>query len=135
MAKLKQRILTIDDEPGVGILLKRVFEETGRFAVASETDAFRAVGQARAFRPDILLIDVNMPGQTGIEIAVQIRAEPWLRYRPIIFFTGLETRATPRLLSLGDGATEFLAKGATSETIIATVDRLLAACTGVPASN
>jgi two-component system alkaline phosphatase synthesis response regulator PhoP len=131
MPKLKQRILTIDDEPGVGILLKRVLEETGLYSVASESDAFRAVWRARAFRPDILLIDINMPGQTGIEIALQLRSEPWLRFRPIIFFTGLETRETPRALELGDGLTEFLAKGVSSETVIATVGRLLASCTGV----
>ena len=132
MSKLKPRILTIDDEPDVGVLLQRVFEETGRYSVASECDPFRAVSHARAFRPDILLIDINMPGQTGIEIAVQLRAEPWLRFRPIVFFTGLETRETPRQLALGDGATEFLAKGVASNVIIATVDRLLASCTGVP---
>src|SRR5882757_8843657 len=100
MSKLKPRILSIDDEPGVGMLLKSIFEETGRFTVAVENDPFRAVWQARAFKPDILLIDINMPGQTGIEIAVQLRAEPWLRFRPIVFFTGLETRVTPRSLAL-----------------------------------
>jgi CheY-like chemotaxis protein len=133
MSKLKPRILSIDDEPGVGALLKHIFEDTGRYAVAVESDPFRAVWRARAFKPDILLIDINMPGQTGIEIAMQLRKEPWLRYRPIIFFTGLETRETPRSLALGDGPTEFLAKGVPSQLIVATVDRLLASSTGVPA--
>jgi CheY-like chemotaxis protein len=132
MPKLKTRILSIDDDPGVGVLLKRVFEETGRYTVAGETDAFRALSQARAFRPDILLIDINMPGQSGIQIAVQLRAEPWLRYRPIVFFTGLETRETPRTLALGDGPTEFLAKGVPTTMIVAAVDRLLANWSGVP---
>lgn len=132
MAKLKPRILTIDDEPGVGILLKRILEDTGRYAVTSETDAYRAIAQARTFRPDILMIDINMPGKSGIEIAMQLRAEPWLRFRPIIFFTGLEIRDSPRALASGDGATVFLAKGVSSEVIVATVDRLLADFTGVP---
>ncbi len=129
--QLKPRILAVDDEPGVGALLSRIFEETGRYHITVEGDPFRAVERARAVRPDVLLIDINMPGKTGIEIAMQLRAEPWLRYRPIIFFTGLTTRETPLALQLGDGLTEFLAKGVSPETIVATVDRMLAETTGV----
>jgi CheY-like chemotaxis protein len=129
--QLKRRVLAVDDEPAVGILLSRIFEETGRYTVAVESDPFRAIERARTVRPDVLLIDINMPGKTGIEIATQIRAEPWLRYRPIIFFTGLTTREKPLALELGDGLTEFLAKGVSPEGIVATVDRMLAQTTGV----
>lgn len=129
--QLKPRVLAVDDEPGIGFLLSRIFEETGRYSIAVESDPFRAVERARAIRPDVLLIDINMPGKTGIEIATQLRAEPWLRYRPIIFFTGLATREKPLALELGDGLTEFLAKGTLPNVIVATVDRLLAQTTGV----
>lgn len=124
--KLKPRILCVDDDPGVGILLRRVFEETGRFHFAFETEPFHAVEAARKFRPDLLFVDINMPGQTGIQIATQLRREPWLRYRPIVFFTGLATRETPADLQLGDGPTEFLSKGVPTEAIVATADRLTA---------
>ena len=129
--QLKPRILAVDDEPAVGILLSRIFEETGRYSIAVESDPFRAVERARTLRPDLLLIDINMPGKTGIEIAMQLRADPWLRYRPIIFFTGLAMREKPLALELGDGLTEFLAKGSSPALIVATVDRLLAETTGV----
>lgn len=90
-----------------------------------EGEPFRALETARRFRPDILLIDINMPGKTGIQLALEMRAEPWLRYRPIVFFTGIATREEPLALKLGDGPTEFLAKGVPTQTIIDTIDRLV----------
>jgi CheY-like chemotaxis protein len=123
--KLKRRILSVDDDPGIGMLLARIFENTGRFTVALETDSFRAMETARRFRPDLLLVDINMPGKTGVQLAMQLRSEPWLRYRPIVFFTVLSNQQVPTSLTLGDGPTEFLSKGVPTEVIIATVDRLL----------
>ena len=123
--RLRPRILCIDDDPGIGTLLSRLFEEEGHYHFAFEADPFRAVTEARRFRPDLLLIDVNMPGQTGIQVATLLRNEPWLRYRPIILFTGLSTRDQPSSLTLGDGPTEFLAKGVSNETILATIHRLI----------
>jgi CheY-like chemotaxis protein len=123
--KLKPRVLCIDDDPGIGVLLTRLFEDTGRFHFTFETEPFRAVELARKFRPDLLMLDINMPGQTGIQIATQLRNEPWLRYRPIVLFTGLATREIPTVLQLADSPTEFLAKGVPTRVIVAMIDRLL----------
>lgn len=67
-----------------------------------------------------------MPGKTGIQVATQLRSEPWLRYRPIVFFTSLFTKDKLASMALGDGPTEFLPKGVATDEILATVDRLLA---------
>ncbi|MEA3211008.1 MAG: hypothetical protein QOE70_4065 [Chthoniobacter sp.] len=125
--KPNPRILAIDDDSSVLKLLGKVFEETGRFTFVGETDACQAVQVAQLFQPDLLLVDVNMPGRTGIQVAMLLRAEPWLRYQPIVFFTGVYTRGVPRCIALGDGATAFLAKGVPTQLIVETVDRLLAA--------
>ena len=130
--KLKRRILTVDDDPGIGALIVRLFEATNRYVVAVENEPFRAIEAARKFRPDILMLDVNMPGQTGIQLAKQLRSEPWLRFRPIILFTGLPTPQAALRLAMGDGPTEFLQKGVPIGTILETVDRLL---TEVPAPS
>ena len=123
--KLKRRILSVDDDPGIGALLVRLFEGTNRYIVAVESEPFRAIDSARKFRPDLLLLDVNMPGQTGIQLATKLRSEPWLRYRPIVLFTGLPTPQGALRLAMGDGPTEFLQKGVPLDTILETVDRLL----------
>ena len=123
--KLKRRILTVDDDPGIGALIVRLFEGTDRYVVTVENEPFRAVEAARKFRPDLLMLDVNMPGQTGIQLAKQLRNEPWLRFRPIILFTGLPTPQGALRVAMGDGPTEFLQKGVPLATILETVDRLL----------
>lgn len=123
--QLKRRLLSVDDDPGIGILLTRLFQGTGRYLVEVQQDPFLALATARRFRPDVLLLDVNMPGQTGIQIAKQLRAEPWLRYRPIILFTVLPTPPGSLRLALGDGPTEFLQKGVPLSEVVAAVDRAL----------
>ena len=124
--KLKPRILSIDDDPGIGALLLRLFHGTGRYTVALESEPFQAVETARKFRPDIIILDVNMPGQNGIEIAGRLRAEPWLRYRPILLFTGMPTPLAMQRLALGDGPVDYLHKGTSLDAIIEAADRLLA---------
>lgn len=124
--KLKRRILSVDDDPAIGALLIRLFEGTNRYVVAVENEPFHAIEAARKFRPDILLLDVNMAGQTGIQLAKLFRSEPWLRFRPIVLFTGLPTPQGALRVSMGDGPTEFLQKGVPIVTILETVDRLLA---------
>ena len=125
--KLRPRILSVDDDPGIGALMLRLLEETGRYKVAVETDAFRALQTARQFRPDLVMLDVNMPGQDGLEVARRIRAEPWLRYRPIIIFTGMPAPLAMQNLAAGDGPIEYLQKGVPLEAIVEAVDRCLAA--------
>lgn len=116
----------MDDDPGIGALIQRVFEGTGRYCVAVEHDALKAVESARLFRPDLLIVDVKMPGKSGVELAKQVRGEPWLRYRPIVLYTALAKPENHLRLALGDGPTEFLSKGVPVEEVLSTVDRLLA---------
>lgn len=127
LRKLKYRILAVDDDPSVCGLLRRVFEETGRYIVATESESHRTIKTARLFRPDILILDLNMPGQSGQDLTKWLRTEPWLRYRPIIFFTG---RPEPDDLYLWstDAATVYLHKETHIDVLVQTADRLL----GVP---
>jgi CheY-like chemotaxis protein len=108
----------------IGELLQATLERTGEFVVATETDAFDALETARKFRPDVLFIDINMPGRDGLSVARQIRQEPWLRHRPIIFFSGMSDRAEAALKAAGEGPTEFLKKGVSLDVIVETVQRL-----------
>jgi two-component system phosphate regulon response regulator OmpR len=128
LRKLKYRVLAVDDDSSVCDLLRRVFVETGRYIVATETESHRTIKTARLFRPDLLILDLNMPGQSGQDLTRWLRTEPWLRYRPIIFFTG---RPEPDDLSswVTDAATVYLHKESPIDVVVQTADRLL----GVPA--
>ncbi len=123
---LKPRVLVIDDDPSIGILMIRVFEETGRYSIEAETNALEAVAKARGYRPDLLLVDITMPGMSGLEIAALLRQEPELKDRPIVFFTGIVTQDVRGVIVEGDAPIEFLSKNVRGSQVVATVDRLLA---------
>lgn len=106
----KPRVLCIDDESAGCDFLRAILDESGDFLVETGTDAFAALDLARRFKPDVVMLDINMPGQDGFSVARQFREEPWLRHRPIIFYSGREDQAIP--LSAGSGGpVEFLKKG------------------------
>ncbi|MDB6151434.1 MAG: sensor protein [Chthoniobacter sp.] len=122
LSHMKPRVLCIDDEPKIGLFIQEALEQTGCFFVESETNALDAVVTARRFRPDVLVIDIKMPGLDGFTVARRIREEPWLRYRPILFFSGFEYEVP--LHAADEAPMEFLKKGVPLLTIVQTIARL-----------
>ena len=81
------RVLMIDDEESFTRLTKRNLEAEGGFAVQTENKARNAVHCARAFRPDVILLDVMMPDGDGGEVAMKLGQVPEVKDIPIIFLT------------------------------------------------
>ena len=88
MTELKKRILIIDDQPSMTHFMRRCLEQSG-FEVYEENDSKKAIVAARAFRPDLILLDVMMPDVSGPEVAEQCKADKILRDTPIIFLTAV----------------------------------------------
>lgn len=72
-AGAEMRAFVVDDEPVIALTLEAILRLHG-FSVRSFTDPFEALAAARVEAPGILLSDVVMPGLSGVELAVQIRA-------------------------------------------------------------
>ena len=107
---MKKRILVVDDEPYITRLIKRILELTGRYEVRTENVGRRAIEAAREFRPDLILLDVMMPGMPGSEIGTQLQADPELRAIKFVFLTALVTK-DEALKSTGQiGGQAFVAK-------------------------
>ena len=83
----KKRVLIVDDEPGFTRLLKLNLHHTGRYMAEVVNDATEAVHVAERFTPDVVLLDVMMPGLDGSEVANRLHAVPQFRDVPIIFLT------------------------------------------------
>ena len=78
----KKRILIIDDEASFTRMVKLNLEKTGAFEVREENLALEAVATARAFKPDLILLDVIMPTMDGGDVAAQIQKDRVLRDTP-----------------------------------------------------
>ena len=122
----KQRILVVDDEPKLSDLVRLFLEKQKRFEVRVENRSSHALGAAREFRPDLILLDVDMPGKDGGEVAREIKNDTALGPTPIIFFTSLVSQDEAGDRESVRGGMRFLAKPVDPSVLVATVDRVLA---------
>jgi response regulator RpfG family c-di-GMP phosphodiesterase len=101
-------ILIVDDEPIGRETLAALLHDQGYQLVFAETGT-AALAQAAALNPDLMLLDVMMPGLDGFMVCRRIRADPMLAELPIILLTALDD-ADSRLIGLDAGADDFVSK-------------------------
>jgi CheY-like chemotaxis protein len=123
----KKRILVVDDEPGITRMLKLNLEQTGEFVVQVENAALHALTAALAFQPDLILLDVLMPGVDGGQLAAHFQASPRLEKVPIIFLTAAATKQEVNSHGGQIGGLEFLAKSVDMPEVVASIRKHLAA--------
>ena len=87
----KRRILLVDDDVRLNQALKTGLEACG-FEVRSESASTRVLEVVRAFRPDLIVLDIVMPGKEGGEVAQELGGQDDVAKIPIIFLTSLTTR-------------------------------------------
>jgi PAS domain S-box-containing protein len=120
------RILLVDDHAGIRKVFRELFQDRPELEVVGEVgDGFEAIAQAHALRPDVILMDVSMPGMDGVEATRRIRAE-----LPFIRILGLSTHVkTEELHSIElAGAAGFFTKGIDTQRLI---DHLVAVHTTI----
>lgn len=83
----RRNILIVDDEVAFTRLLKANLENTGRYKVAEEHEGARALERATKLRPDLILMDIVMPGTNGAALAACIRSDQVLHDTPLVFLT------------------------------------------------
>ncbi len=107
-AKRKAKILVVDDEAVIRSLERHVLEELGHDVIEAE-NAELAIKLAREHQPDLILLDIMMPGLTGIQACELLRKERATAETRILVVSGLEpTRALEE--SIIAGADDFLTK-------------------------
>ncbi len=120
---MSARILVVDDVP-VNVKLLKVKLELEYFDVLTATDGDAALAVARADRPDILLLDIMMPGLNGYEVCRQLKADPATQHIPVVMVTALSD-AADKVLALECGADEFLTKPVDDVALMARVRSLV----------
>ena len=106
----KKRILVVDDRASDTRLVKLYLEGTNRYVVREENDAKAALSAAEEFEPDLILLDMIMPGMNGTELAACFEANPKLKAVPIVFLTAAITKAEVEAVGGRIGRFPFLAK-------------------------
>jgi len=108
MDDMRNIILIVDDEPAGRETLESILEPEGYYLVLAE-NGYQAIEQAKAIQPDVILLDVMMPGMNGFEVCRRIRSEKGLAEVPILFLTALDDRQS-LLNGLEAGADDFISK-------------------------
>lgn len=103
----RQVILAVDDEAGNLQLLQRILQDDYRLLLAK--DGARALELARDKRPDLILLDVIMPGMGGYEVCRQLKADPATAGIPVIFVTTLND-TDDELRGFDYGAVDYITK-------------------------
>ena len=123
------RILLVDDDPALRTLLRTTFEVADVDVVEAE-DAAAARRKIRAVRPDVIVLDVNMPETTGLELCEELKQSPKTKDIPIVLLTGSDggTSAAAKRA----GADAFVRKPFSPLELLAVAEGLAGGLYGVP---
>jgi two-component system OmpR family response regulator len=121
----KHKILVVDDDPKLSRLVKAILEKTNLYEVQEENRSSAAIAAAKAFMPDMILLDVDMPGKDGGDVARDLQADRVLRDTPVLFLTSLISQAEARQRAVERGGMLFLAKPVDPAVLVGTIGRIL----------
>jgi response regulator RpfG family c-di-GMP phosphodiesterase len=123
------RILLVDDDPALRTLLRTTFEVADVEVVdaASAAEARRAIDQSH---PSVIVLDVNMPGKTGLELCRELKDDPATRDIPVVLLTGSEGGTDAAAKEAGANA--FMRKPFSPLELLAVAERLAGGLYGVP---
>ena len=130
MNNVVTKILIAEDEPTLVLTLKHNLEREG-YAVLSATDGEAAIAAARKTRPDLIVLDVMMPGLNGLEVCRILRKEMHI---PILILSARGDE-TDKTAGLAAGADDYVTKPFSMAELIARIRLLLRRSESVPPTD
>ncbi len=118
-----KKILLVDDEPNILVALEFLLKKEG-YIVQKAFDGLQAIEKIDSFRPDIVILDVMMPGFDGFEVARRVRNIEGLEDTRIIFLTARGTQAD-KVKGYSTGGEYYLTKPFDNEELIGIVNELV----------
>ncbi|WPJ97903.1 response regulator [Coraliomargarita algicola] len=124
-AKDARRVLVIDDEPSFTRMVKLNLEGTGNYIVEALNESRKALEVAKAFGPDIVLLDVVMPELDGGDVALNLRSRSATKDIPIIFVSAMVSQQESKKGFYQSGGEHFLAKPVDKDTLCGAIETVL----------
>jgi len=121
---MAKRILVIEDDPGTMRFLSYTLEQEG-YEVVAVTDGLEGLKKAQDEHPDLIILDIMLPGLDGYEICNRLRQKPESLTVPVLMVSG-RARQDDKNMGLRMGADDYLSKPVDPQTILAKVETLLA---------
>ena len=118
-----ERVLVVDDSAVVRLQLRSMLEEDG-YAVRCIEGAEKAVEECLAWRPQLVLLDVRMPGMDGHQAAIEIKYDERLKDTPLLFLSADDSEES-RSAGLGHGAEGYLTKPCEPQRLLQKVGSIL----------
>lgn len=120
---MSQSVLVVDDEPTARSMLRLILVRAG-FEVLEAKDGYEALEQVERYIPDLMLLDIMMPGMDGFTVCQTLREQERTADLPIIM---LSARADPESVNTGlrVGATKYLTKPVTPDELTRHVREVL----------
>jgi diguanylate cyclase (GGDEF)-like protein len=113
------RILSVDDDPDQNLVLRAILEPAG-YEVQALGDPARLESEVITFRPDLILMDVNLPRVSGYDLVRYLRHEERFATLPVVFLT-VERREQERIAALRAGGDDHLVKPVAPALLLSTV--------------
>ncbi len=117
-------VLVVDDEPNILLSLEFLMQQAG-FSVATAADAEQALEQINRQCPDLLLLDISLPGMSGFDLLERLRADDATQTLPVIMLTA-HGREVEKEKGMALGANDYVTKPFSTRELVNRVQALLA---------
>ncbi len=119
-----RKILVIDDEPDFVIFLQTLLEDNG-FEVVTAADGATGLAKAKAEKPDLITLDISMPGKSGVQVYRDIRSNPETEDIPVFIVTGVVDFRQLMYQKSVQAPEGFLNKPIDNDVFLMTVNKIL----------
>ncbi|MBF7052060.1 response regulator [Halomonas sp. KAO] len=118
------KVLVVDDEPNIVLSLEFLMQQAG-FEVVTAENGENALARVAEGAPDLVLLDISLPGISGFDVLERLRGDPAHRRLPIIMLTA-HGREVEREKGLALGADDYVTKPFSTQALVEKVKTLLA---------
>lgn len=117
------KVLVVDDEPNILLSLEFLMEQAG-FSVTTAEDGETALQRINDTEPDLVLLDISLPGISGFDVLEQLRQDARFIRLPVIMLTA-HGREVEREKGMALGADDYITKPFSTQTLVQKVRTLL----------